>query len=992
MRGKFLLTLTILFSFIFADVLKADKSDSSLQWKSIKTEHFRIYYHQGLENYAQRAGVLTEEIYPVMVKRIGWKPARRTDILLVDNIDMANGYATPFPYNKICIFVNRPEPNSGMSNFDEWFRLIFTHEFTHILNLDTVHDGPLLLRKIIGRACFPNLFQPIWIIEGNAVYNESLGGYGRNNSKYTDMIFRTAVGADGLRPMSHASSFPRAWPGGRVPYLYGAAFVQYLENEYGKGKMANVFHENAGCSLPYYDNTVPCIFPFLNTNAEKVYNRSFPVLWKEWQYKITLKFKKQIEAIKKIGVTSSNQISRENTNSTLPGFSNDGKSVYYIESSARSYSKLMRYDLSKKKSIELTRVNYPQSLSVVSDNLIYLSDIEFYRSFSIFYDAYIYFPGNYFQKTKGERINYIDGNKKGMVFLKKKSDHYTLYYEDKKSKKTIVLIKNSYIQLADIKLSNNNKYCVFTMKSDREKSDIAMISIESREVTRLTNDKYNNITPVFSSDDESIIFSSDKTDVYNLYEYNLKTGKVDRITNLLGGAFNPDNSHDGKKIVFASYGAKGHSISILDRPGKIYDTSEIKSEKLDSQFFLKKREIDSPKKKLYQPHEYSPIYSVFPSAYIPMIFSNEYFDDKFEYAFGILTMGWDVLQRHSYSLSASALSKQKRVELDLNYTYSRFYPDITFGYSDNKIFYGEDNFPFNEDSELDDKRELSRLGYISFFIPFIKFNYANLFQISYIYEKSFFDYAPPSSNGEYNSSEYNLSRVQLVYNFLGSHLYTYSVSNEDGFDFLIISDIYNKNINSDLSYYKTGIELKGYFPGLFYNNSIMTRLRTAYVSSGSNYDYYYTLGRYEKGSSGASPSGTDSWGLRGYPSGGVNGNTLAAATLEYRFPLFQSDIGYKTFPLLFRDLWLSIFTDYGNVWTNDLNCIDGEECIGIKDFKSSAGVELHLRITLGYQIDLTGYAGISQGFNEGAERQIYFAFTSISEIVLKKSIKRLNYL
>ena len=86
---------------------------------------------------------------------------------------------------------------------------------------------------------------------------------------------------------------------------------------------------------------------------------------------------------------------------------------------------------------------------------------------------------------------------------------------------------------------------------------------------------------------------------------------------------------------------------------------------------------------------------------------------------------------------------------------------------------------------------------------------------------------------------------------------------------------------------------------------------------------------------------------------------------------------------MFRDFWLTPFIEYGNVWKAHTN---------IKEFKSSAGIELNLRITAGYIINLHGYIGYAKGFNEYGEDQIYFAVSTLFEGALKNNYKWLDYL
>ena len=60
------------------------------------------------------------------------------------------------------------------------------------------------------------------------------------------------------------------------------------------------------------------------------------------------------------------------------------------------------------------------------------------------------------------------------------------------------------------------------------------------------------------------MFRSDRDGISNLYSLDLHDGALRRITNVLGGAFAPDVSPDGRRVVFADYGARGYDLRLAD--------------------------------------------------------------------------------------------------------------------------------------------------------------------------------------------------------------------------------------------------------------------------------------------------------------------------------------------------------------------------------------------------------------------------------------------
>lgn len=61
------------------------KFDPSFTWTSLETPHFLIYYHQGGEETARKAGLIAEDIHSRLVPRIKWKPKQRTHIVKSSN-------------------------------------------------------------------------------------------------------------------------------------------------------------------------------------------------------------------------------------------------------------------------------------------------------------------------------------------------------------------------------------------------------------------------------------------------------------------------------------------------------------------------------------------------------------------------------------------------------------------------------------------------------------------------------------------------------------------------------------------------------------------------------------------------------------------------------------------------------------------------------------------------------------------------------------------
>ncbi len=102
-----------------------------------------------------------------------------------------------------------PAGSEFIGNIDDWLRLVFTHEFTHIVHLDRSEGWARAVRAVFGRTpiAFPNLYLPTWQIEGLATYEESaLTGVGRLHAGDFGAIVGEEVRAARDRSRSTAST------------------------------------------------------------------------------------------------------------------------------------------------------------------------------------------------------------------------------------------------------------------------------------------------------------------------------------------------------------------------------------------------------------------------------------------------------------------------------------------------------------------------------------------------------------------------------------------------------------------------------------------------------------------------------------------------------------------------------------------------------------------------------------------------------------------
>ena len=251
----FISSVFLLLSVLFQT---ASAIDPKQNWKTISTEHFYIHYVAGYEGLALKAANAAERAHRLLHNKLQWQPKDKTHVVLSDEVDAANGRATPLYFNHTVIYAFPPDAAQGLEDFDSWLETLLLHEYVHILHLDRAIGLPGFLQGIFGRQflLFPNLYQPLWFIEGLATWYETdmQSGIGRGQSTLYQMMMQAEV-ESGLKPLSQINLPIKSWPVGAVNYLYGVYFFLFMEDVYGLNRIDELLERYSDNIIPFRVNT-----------------------------------------------------------------------------------------------------------------------------------------------------------------------------------------------------------------------------------------------------------------------------------------------------------------------------------------------------------------------------------------------------------------------------------------------------------------------------------------------------------------------------------------------------------------------------------------------------------------------------------------------------------------------------------------------------------------------------------------------------------------
>jgi len=912
-----------------------DKLDPKLSWYTLESKHFAVHFSnqdslQAQEKLAREIVNDCEDAYSKLTSFMEWRPKQRTNIVIADIYDYSSGWATPFPNN--LIFICPTFQTKMLVNYNDWFEHLIIHEYTHILNMDMTYGIPGFFRKLFGKIITPNAVMPLSFNEGLSVFNEThFTGFGRSRSSYHRMMMRSAVLDNKIFPIDKWVTYELAqFPRGETPYFYGSMFDEYLADKYGTSKLTQ--YEN------WYSGGIPL---FYNTQAKRVYGKSFCSLWRDFKNAMTNQYQTEIAKIKENPVTQTTQLAFEGVYTESPLFSIDGSEIYYVSHNSDEYPAIKicsvgvypRQSNSRGRASALRTCQKPHTilrkpissairLSQDGTKLIFsIQDV--YNNFYNYDDIYIYdiLEKNLSRITKGLRATDPDFSptENKIVFVKNELGQTNLCIMDLDSNKITQLTNSDdYTQYLQPRFSNDGKKISAAVWKTGGEQDIYIFDLVTDWILPVTQDKALDIQPCWTKDDQYLLFSSDRSNVFNIYAYNLKSHKLYQITNVLTGAFEPALSPDNKKLAFLQYSSKGYDVHMMDF--KIDTTvvfmttsdSEVRDPELDSgqvsntEDYIK---TDSIEPKLYN---YNPFPAILPKFWLPLVS----YDNS--WSIGGITYGADALFQHKYLIQGLYDLKDKKPSVYANYTLDRFYPtiDISGYYDKGKI-----------------------RGILTSTVTFRKAERYQDLSLAYLI----------------NKDNYLLSGLGFSHGFSNAKIYPYSISPEQGTSVRLTFYNYEKFLFSRYNLTKIYINANEYLNLPFKHHILYFNFRTGLAFGDSIKKYEYSLGGIN-----------EQFSVRGYTGNVIKAQHILTLVAEYRFPLFWIERGFGIMPIFFKNFSGKIFFDYGKPLTATRS--SSSAIMG-------TGAEISLNTLLFYEIPTTLTFGIASDLKTISKPQLYFQFS-----------------
>ncbi|MFB6285161.1 MAG: hypothetical protein ABEK03_01090 [Candidatus Bipolaricaulia bacterium] len=677
--GVLAAAIGLLATLAFNPSASAQFVDPALSWKTIETPHFRVTFHPGTEGMAHLTAQAAEEAYDWWTDKLGYQPTAKTNLVIVDYRDGPGGFASLLPNKQIVNFASFAGFASGFANSEatSWEETVTFHEVGHIVDRDYVKGMGANFRQIFGRSIQPGSTEPTLLAEGIPTYGEyKIRGASRANEPRVAMMLRTMVMEDSFPGYQEASFYydRDEWPGpSSISHDVGPWFVRFLEDKYGTDTYAQI--KEAMASNPWwtYGSLMSVLLPGasisgdFNDVLETATGHAMPALWRQFRNWLSGKFDPQIEEIQSEGITPSQRLTDTGFNTDKATWGPNGKWIYYSHSDPDRAGGIRRVHPDGTGDEALVSGSIGDIAVSPSGKSIVYAKLDVHHKFYMRYDLYRYdlATGKEMRLTHGERAFQIAMGPEGEELIYARynwgQSAPSLHRLDLNSGETqeIRTFDNGTI-VEGLALSPNGKTLALSIWKRGGYSDVYTMPASGGELTALTQDKATDYGVTWASEGDYVLFSSDRTGVYNLHAIRLADGTLFRASNVLTGAIGPTVAPDGSQIAFTGYGESGYDVSTMAYAPESW--TQVQLSQADIPEWNGFPETD------YPVHDYNPWPSLSPKLWFPVLGGSR---------LGVSTFGADALLQQTYNASAGWDLNAGTPFVDISYSYSGVLPTIS---------------------------------------------------------------------------------------------------------------------------------------------------------------------------------------------------------------------------------------------------------------------------------------------------------------------------
>jgi len=504
---------------------------TDFDWQVMQTEHFDIYYYPEMEDIAKQGAQYAEESFKALQPKFNHSINRKIPLIF---------YSTHLHFQQTNVtpgFI--PEGVGGFfeflkgrvvipSNGDMFkFRHVIRHELVHVF----MHSKVTTVMRNHGR--LDGVFPPLWFTEGLAEH------WSTDWDAQAEMVLKDAV------LNNYETGLENIWQiaGTFTMYKVGQHVLDYIEEKYGDDKILMIME-----NLWKYDT--------FETSFQDAVGLNYREFDSEYLYALKKEYYPQL-ATDDFNSQTTATIVRDGFN-FKPAYYKDIDEEYIVFVGNRTgYSSIFMKPMSS------TDLKVEETVEVLVKGEA-SSDFE---SFHIFDSK-------------------IDVNADGLLtFTSKSGETDALYiYDIAQREMAGKHYFENIVALYSPCWSPDGRKIVFSAVAKSGYKDIYMFNLDSQELTQLTDDFYNDDSPVWAPDNKHIAFSSDRSayghsGASNIFIMNDHGNNMRYLTYGNYRDETPVFSPDGKFLAYTSDASGSFNVYLVQNPLK-KDTGPIKVNKI----------------------------------------------------------------------------------------------------------------------------------------------------------------------------------------------------------------------------------------------------------------------------------------------------------------------------------------------------------------------------------------------------------------------------
>jgi hypothetical protein len=962
-------------------------ANPDLKFRTITTEHFIIHYHVGAELIADRTAMLAERAYERLTVGLGHAPSLRTHIIITDTTDASNGFANAIPYPRIRLFAAAPDTLSVLGSYDDWLDILITHEFVHVVHIDTVHGISRLLNAILGfgtlgKVAAPNIVQPRWILEGLAtMYESDLSAQGRHRSALFNMFMRMAVLDGRFQRIDQINSGARAFPFGSSVYLYGLHLMHYIAMHYGRDKLAELSHIYGSRAAPWG----------INRALKDVIGVDFDMVYEEMQTDLERRFYAEARRIRARGLrqgrrlTFSSSAGASGAHARYPVWSPDDRHIYFYDDDGHIQAGIKRISAegsrireglgigSQGKTPDVERIldiedaGRPALIGPNEDQIVFdMVAVHDYRyRWSDLYRWKAPDRRGREQLTFGLRARSPDVSPDGrrVAFVRNDTGQSRIGILELDTLEVVELAPLEHVQqVYDPDWHPDGTKLAYAAWRDGGYRDIYVYDLETGVHQQITADRAQDNSPEWSPDGRWLLFTSDRSGVYNIHAYDTQTAELWQVSNVLGGAFEPAFNHAGTELAYVGFTSSGYDLWKLD-----FDPDEF----LEPMTPLPDWPLaDDPTPARPADAGRAPSLASKPYRFHRTFFPRLLFPSAAEFEFGSLVSSLglnlaveDVIGFHSLIGNFEWLTGINRPAGSVTYRFARLFPTFVVGFGRDYRFRGSyqrflfdpppgslgsgPGQPYLVEGYLEQITAFTaRMG-----LPVLRLarhnadatltydfvNYQNL--------DNYDDLVDPNSPSSNLPAVGNIASMTLSFSYDNREGVRYSWGSETGRSIRTNVVVSDRRIGSDYGDVRVSASYAEFLRMPWPGHQVLALRLSGGASAGGlrGRGPFWLGGLPEDQDVIRTVIARDAFGegstLRGYNPSVFSGLYYALLNTEYRIPLLDVDRGLGSVPAMFERVVLALFSDWGMAWTNPIT---------MGDLAGSVGATLITTMKFGY--------------------------------------------